>query len=366
MAAAAGGRLLGQFLLHGLWLVFLSLCGIFLLGAEFYQNWFGFIAISCIPALVIINAVWEFRYPDRLAGVRTQPWRGLGFTLLAVLPGLLLAYLSFNLVGAAIAPPAPFLMMFIILSVVVVMWQLLVFEGWPFVRLGRYLQGWAMLATAYLLAYCLYAVFFDFSLLTGLPASWYALAPRGLFEPWSAIVYAITTLAVLFALQLLEFRPFSLLKARPWWPARQPVYGLLVGGFTLLLSLLIFWLATGYFALDPVVFMVGGPVSFLFGLFLLQDTTANRVLVAMAQPARGLLLIVISMLLGVLLCRVYGWFMLSIAGQIASGPPGYSAELWLANAMLSMTFPLILIYCHFFSFWPLAGLYSVRGAGNLS
>lgn len=348
-------NLIGQFVIHSLVLVVCSLLFIFLMTDSFYQNWFGYIAISAIPTLVIINAVWQFRVPQPITRVGGQPLRGFCFALFAFVIGLGVAAASLVAIGHGITPPTPFLMMFIILSVVMVMWQLLVFEGWPFAGLGSRAQGWAMLAASYLLAYLCYWLFFDFSLLPGMPEEWLQIAPKGLFEPWYAIVFSITTLGVLFALQLLEFRPFSLLKASGGVWGRQPGYGLVLGVCVLAVSLALMISATGYFALDPVNFMVRGPVSFLFGLFLVLDTTANQAFSKVRQPLRGLLLILASMAVGALMCLLYEWFMHWRLSRISSGAPGYAAELWLANAMLSMTFPLILIYCHFLDRWPLGG-----------
>lgn len=36
-----------------------------------------------------------------------------------------------------------------------------------------------------------------------------------------------------------------------------------------------------------------------------------------------------------------------------AGAPGYYLELWLASAMLGMTFPVIVAYTAGFDFWPL-------------
>jgi len=44
-----------------------------------------------------------------------------------------------------------------------------------------------------------------------------------------------------------------------------------------------------------------------------------------------------------------------VSGALASGPPGYDREVWLANALLSVTFPFLIYHAVFFGFWPLAG-----------
>jgi hypothetical protein len=38
---------------------------------------------------------------------------------------------------------------------------------------------------------------------------------------------------------------------------------------------------------------------------------------------------------------------------LASGAPAYELELWLASAMLAVTFPLIVLATDFLAFWPL-------------
>ena len=35
------------------------------------------------------------------------------------------------------------------------------------------------------------------------------------------------------------------------------------------------------------------------------------------------------------------------------GPPTYDFEIWLASALLSVTFPLLIFYAEIFKFWPL-------------
>ena len=44
-----------------------------------------------------------------------------------------------------------------------------------------------------------------------------------------------------------------------------------------------------------------------------------------------------------------------VIGRLASGPPGYELEIWLANALLSVTFPFLIYHAAFFGYWPLVG-----------
>jgi hypothetical protein len=43
----------------------------------------------------------------------------------------------------------------------------------------------------------------------------------------------------------------------------------------------------------------------------------------------------------------------AVSGELPSGPPAYAAQLWLANALLAVTFPFLVIHAAFFNFWPL-------------
>ena len=36
------------------------------------------------------------------------------------------------------------------------------------------------------------------------------------------------------------------------------------------------------------------------------------------------------------------------------GQPGYEYEIWLVNALLSVTFPFLIFYAAYFNYWPLA------------
>jgi hypothetical protein len=43
-----------------------------------------------------------------------------------------------------------------------------------------------------------------------------------------------------------------------------------------------------------------------------------------------------------------------VAGiPLTSGAPGYEYELWLVNALLSVTFPFLIVYAAYFNLWPL-------------
>jgi hypothetical protein len=45
---------------------------------------------------------------------------------------------------------------------------------------------------------------------------------------------------------------------------------------------------------------------------------------------------------------------LRVTGLLPEGPPAYELEIWLASALLGVTFPVLIFWAEFFSFWPLS------------
>lgn len=75
-----------------------------------------------------------------------------------------------------------------------------------------------------------------------------------------------------------------------------------------------------------------------------------------AQPAKGLIGIVLAAVVGSVLALAYGALMPLLSGPLPAGPEGgFAAEVWLANALLAVTFPFLAFYGDFFGLWPLAG-----------
>jgi hypothetical protein len=73
--------------------------------------------------------------------------------------------------------------------------------------------------------------------------------------------------------------------------------------------------------------------------------------VTIPQPARGGVLILVAVVLSLASFALYK-FACQKAFGLPSGPPSYDRELWLASAMLAVTFPMMVAYANFFQFWP--------------
>jgi hypothetical protein len=57
--------------------------------------------------------------------------------------------------------------------------------------------------------------------------------------------------------------------------------------------------------------------------------------------------------IGTILVGMYGRLAPIVSGTVKSGPPAYDYEIWVANALLSVTFPFLIFYAEFFQMWPL-------------
>jgi hypothetical protein len=57
--------------------------------------------------------------------------------------------------------------------------------------------------------------------------------------------------------------------------------------------------------------------------------------------------------IGLVLAHLYISLSPIVTGALPSGPPEYQREIWLANALLSVTFPFLIYHAVFFSYWPL-------------
>jgi len=96
-------------------------------------------------------------------------------------------------------------------------------------------------------------------------------------------------------------------------------------------------------------------VPFIFGSIIVLNMLQNSLFAKMAQPLKGVMNTIAAVAIGLVLARLYMWLMPMVSGALASGPPGYDREVWLANALLSVTFPFLIYHAVFFGFWPLAG-----------
>jgi hypothetical protein len=176
-----------------------------------------------------------------------------------------------------------------------------------------------------------------------------ASAPSGLFNGVMALVFHVTALAVMFLVLCFDLWPLTTSPS----VMKQPTLGLVWSAIALAGAALAMWVGVGVFGMDPMAFLTGVTAPFIFGTIIILNMLQNSLVGSMAQPAKGLVNAVAALATGVVLARLYESLAPTVTGALAPGPPAYDMEVWLANALLSVTFPFLIYYAVFFGFWPL-------------
>jgi hypothetical protein len=88
----------------------------------------------------------------------------------------------------------------------------------------------------------------------------------------------------------------------------------------------------------------------------------NSLFGTMRQPAKGVMNVAAVIVIGTALSRVYAALAPVVTGRLNAGPPTYDFEIWLASALLAVTFPFLIFYAEFFKFWPLGESPAPRSA----
>lgn len=313
-----------------------------------YTSWVAFIWMTAVPAQVIFGLHLNFNCPHVLARL-PQPLKGMAFS------GLTFIFMIFGggylyIVPGGMLPPGPFLIMATIITIVVVFWLVAAWQCWPFTLISQdpFKQGVMALVASYALGTLAYYLLFDFSFMIGASEYNRALDPNGFFNAWSVLAFSVTTVAIIMLLSIFDN-----------WPATkhsvtQPGLGIAISFISLVMSGFIFWLAVYVFGIDQVDYMVRGPVSIIFGIFIVTNMMQFQLFKKMKQPLRGIYLLITTLFLAYIMQLIYRTIATYVTDvPLGEGAPQYEMELWVATALLSITFPMINIVSGYFSFWPL-------------
>jgi hypothetical protein len=136
----------------------------------------------------------------------------------------------------------------------------------------------------------------------------------------------------------------------------QPLLGVVVTGTSLVLGYAIFAIAVDVLGVQNVEFLLRVPIAVIFGTILVLNMCQNTVAAA-AQPAKGAVNLAVAAVVGSVLLAAYQGIEPFVSGAIPAGPEALQRELfqvWTANALLAVTFPLLVFHAAFLDFWPLA------------
>jgi hypothetical protein len=329
----------------------LSLSFIALWDFNTFNAWVALFALSFIPFEIVTGVIWGGNPP--FAARLRQPVKGLMLLILTLAVGAVVSQVVYRTLGASQGDPGPMLAFFSICVIVTTFFWAIALGGWPFTALVRdpVAAGLATLTACYLVGFAIYWICSDFAFLQGAPVYVASADPGGLFNAWNVVVYYMAVLTVLFAWLCFDLWPLT---RRPAL-MKQPVLGLVLVGSSLVLGYALFHVGVFIANVQNVEFLLRVPVAFIFGTIVVLNMCGNAVFSA-PQPLKGVMNVAASAVIGSVLLVVFQQLQPLLSGPVPAGPPEFQREqfqVWTANALLAVTFPLLVFYAAYFNFWPL-------------
>ncbi len=315
-----------------------------------FSGWIATFLLCIIPMEIVMGVTWGMKQP-RFVAERSQPVRGVLFSLIALVTGVVVVLAHWTGVGGSMSPPTPMLTQCLIASVVIMFCMAIMWGGWPFTALIKnpIAAGLAIVVACYVINYVFFRIFFNYDFMKGAPVYVAAQDPQGMFNAWNCVVFYVTAIGVMFLSLCFDLWPFtkspSLMK--------QPVLGLVWTIVALIVGYAAYYIGVDVLKMDVVAFMVTVPIPFIFGTIFVLNMLQGSLFAKLAQPLKGVLNTVAAVVLGSLFALMYRALAPAVTGRLDAGPPAYQSEIWLASALLSVTFPFLVAYADFFTMWPL-------------
>jgi hypothetical protein len=313
-----------------------------------FVGWVSFFMLGLIPMQVVAVVLWGGN-PGFARWLR-QPVKGVALVIVTIVASAVCTAIAHAVVGERISPPGPIPSHFAVVVVPTTFWLAIMMGGWPFTSAIKspIVAGLVVLGAAYALTYVEFRVLFNYDFMQGAPVD-LSSAPSGMFNAVMALVFHVTALAVMFLVLCFDLWPLtgspSLMK--------QPVLGLVWSLIACAGAALAMWIGVGIFGADPMAFLTGVTAPFIFGTIIVLNMLQNSLFASLKQPVKGLANTIAAAVMGVALAQLYTSLAPVVSGTLQPGPPGYDLEVWLANALLSVTFPFLIYYAVFFGYWPL-------------
>jgi hypothetical protein len=318
-----------------------------------FSGWISTFLLCIIPMEIVMGVTWGMKQPQ-FAAERSQPVRGILFSLIALVVGVIVVLIHWTVVGTSVSPPTPIFTQCLIASVVIMFWMAIMWGGWPFTvfiknPIG---VGVAMMVACYAINYIFFRIFFNFDFLKGAPVYVPAQDPHGLFSGWTCVVFYVTAITVMFLCLNFDLWPFT----KSPGLMKQPVLGIVWTIVALIIGGSAYYIGVDVMKMDQVDFMVEVPIPFLFGTIFMLNMLQGSVFAKFTQPLKGVLNTVAAAVFGNLFALLYRSLAQTLSGKgttLETGVPSYQTEIWLASALLSVTFPFLVAYADFFTMWPL-------------
>jgi len=303
--------------------------------------------LAVVPIQVVVAVVWGAN-PSFAAGLR-QPAKGTALLIVTAVVAGVITPVVWQFVGEGVSPPGPIPSQYAVVVVPTTFFLAIAFGGWPFTAVmhNRIAAGLLLLAMAYLITYLLFRAFFDYEFLKDAPV-YLQSAPHGTFNGVAALVFDVTMLAGMFLLLHFDLWPLTTMPAL----MKQPVLGVAWTLIAAVVGAVVMWVTLGRLAFDAMYVLTRITAPFIFGTIIVLNMLQNS-LFAVAQPAKGIANALAAAVIGSALAFLYSRLTGLVTGTLSSGPPAYESEIWLASALLSVTFPFLIFYAEFLGFWPL-------------
>jgi hypothetical protein len=317
-------------------------------------GWVGLVVMSSIPAQIVIIAVWQGSYPAVLATMG-QPAKGVAILGMMAVAAAVIAPGILALAGGGVMPPTPFATMFTVISVCTSFWVVPLLQCWPLTAVAKHPVGLGLgvLVLTYLSAWLVWQLGFDFTAMKDAPFYLASLDPHGAVAAWPIFTFIVTASLVIIGLVMFDYWPVTALAAAVPVLGRQPWRAVVSVVLVLAVSEAIWAFCVKALGMDVVDYLVRVPVSGLFGQLIMLHMMQTAPLQGTPQPVKGLIMMAVVVLLAMASYPLYASVALALVGPMASGAPGYQLDIWIATAMLSVTFPIFVTFGDGFGFWPL-------------
>jgi len=309
----------------------------------------AFYMLCVVPFQVMAVVMWGGS-PPSLARF-AQPVKGLASLVINLVIAAGISRLVLLVVGEGVSPPGPIPSHFAVIVVPTTFCLAIMWGGWPFNLFGRdpRFAGPMLLAAAYVITWVIFRVFFNYEFMQGAPV-YLASAPHGMFNAVSSLVFYVTALAVMFLVLCFDLWPFTTAPSL----MQQPTLGLVWTIVCAVGAWIVMQVTVSAMGMDPMRVLTSITAPFIFGSIIVLNMFQNSLFAKFAQPVKGVLNAVTAAVVGYALYLVYRLVAPVVSGPLTAGPPGYDFEVWIANALLSVTFPFLIFLAVYFAFWPLA------------
>ena len=323
----------------------LSLVYLFLFDFGTFVGWVAFFMLGMIPAQIVTVVL----APNPPFVPSRQPARGLVLLIVTAITAAAIAPIALAVAGEGVSPPGPIPSHFAVIVVPTTFFLAIAFGGWPFTAMSRSggVIGGLTLVSAYVVTYALFRVFFNYDYLQGAPV-YLASSPSGLFNGEIALVFYVTALAGMFVLLHFDLWPLTTAPRI----MKQPVLGVTWLLISIAIGALVMWVTTVQLELRPMYTLTRVTAPFIFGTIIMLNMLQNSVFSTLTQPLKGVANAVVAAGLGAVLAQVFGAASTVIIGAFPPDVPD-AYEVWLVNALLSVTFPFLIFHAAYFNYWPL-------------